>query len=175
MVARGAADKSVYPVNLPSPDRYVYMSGELVPETEATLSIYDTAVTTTTAPPPARPDSSTAWWAQVTLGDTITDSSRTFAHKPFKLEQHIRRLYDSAKAARIDIGFPPERMLEITLELLERNLPILEPDQDCWIVCGQLHQPSPCASLTRVSFRAATTSRAAAGPTRRRPLTPGAS
>ena len=61
MVARGAADKSVYPVNLPSPDRYVYMSGELVPETEATLSIYDTAVTTTTAPPPARPDS--AWWA----------------------------------------------------------------------------------------------------------------
>ena len=57
MVARGVADKSVYPVNLPSPDRYVYMSGELVPETEATLSIYDTAVTTTTTPPPARPDS----------------------------------------------------------------------------------------------------------------------
>ena len=51
MVARGAADKSVYPVNLPSPDRYVYMSGELVPETEATLSIYDTAVTTTTHTP----------------------------------------------------------------------------------------------------------------------------
>ena len=32
-------------------------------------------------------------------------------------------------------------MLEITLELLEKNLPILEPDQDCWIVYGQLHQP----------------------------------
>ena len=104
--------KSFYAPNRPSADRQVYISGALHKETEAVLSIFDTAVT---------------------LGDQITDSSRTFNHKPFKLEQHISRIYDSAKAARIDIGITQAEMMRITLELLENNLKMLKPHEDCWI------------------------------------------
>ena len=129
----GASVPSLYPVNRPSPDRLVYMSGELVPETEAKLSIFDSAVT---------------------LGDQITDSSRTFAHTPFKLEQHIRRLYDSALAARIDIGFSPERMMEITLDLLVRNLRYYGPEQDCWIVHNVSRGGGPDAPQTTEAGRA---------------------
>ena len=66
--------------------RQVYISGEMVPEDEAKISIFDTAVT---------------------LGDTVTESTRTFKHIPFKLDRHIQRLYKSLKVTRIDAGCGP--------------------------------------------------------------------
>ena len=54
--------------------RQVYLSGNIVPEAEAKISIFDSAVM---------------------LGNTITESTRTFAHKPYKLDEHIDRLYQS--------------------------------------------------------------------------------
>jgi branched-chain amino acid aminotransferase len=93
--------------------RQVYISGELVPEEEAKISIFDSAVT---------------------LGDTVTESTRTFAHQPFKLDRHIERLYLSLKVTRIDPGCDPEEMKRITLDLLETNLPQLGPEEDFWIV-----------------------------------------
>ena len=93
--------------------RQVYISGELVPEEEAKISIFDSAVT---------------------LGDTVPESTRTFAHQPFKLDRHIERLYLSLKVTRIDPGCDPEEMKRITLDLLETNLPQLGPEEDFWIV-----------------------------------------
>ena len=82
-------------------ERNVYLSGTLVPESQAKNSIFDSAVM---------------------LGDCVTESTRTFAHKPFKLGEHIARLYKSLKVARIDPGLSPEEMLTVTLELLQQNL-----------------------------------------------------
>lgn len=93
--------------------RLVYLSGQMVPESEARISIFDSAVM---------------------LGDTVTESSRTFGHKPFMLERHIERLYQSLKVTRIDPGHSPEEMLEITMNLLADNLPTLDDGEDCWIV-----------------------------------------
>ena len=93
--------------------RMVYLSGELVPESEAKISIFDSAVT---------------------LGDTVTESTRTFGHRPFKLERHIERLYKSLKVTRIDPGCEPAEMLEITQKVLETNLPLIEDHEDYWIV-----------------------------------------
>lgn len=95
------------------PGRQVYLSGEMVPEEEAKISIFDSAVT---------------------LGDTVTESTRTFAHKPFKLQRHVERLYKSLKVTRIDPGMGTEEMERVTLEVLEANLPTLAGDEDCWIV-----------------------------------------
>ena len=81
--------------------RLVYLSGDLVPEKDARISIFDAAVT---------------------LGYCVTDSSRTFGHKPFKLEPHIERLYLSLKVARIDPGLTRDQMLQATRDLLDRNL-----------------------------------------------------
>lgn len=95
------------------PSRQVYISGQLVPEEDAKISIFDTAVT---------------------LGDTVTESTRTFAHRPFKLDRHIERLYMSLKVTRIDPGCDPEELKRITLDLLETNLALIGPNEEYWIV-----------------------------------------
>ncbi len=93
--------------------RQVYLTGQVVVESEAKISIFDSAVM---------------------LGDTVTESTRTFGHRPFKLEQHIARLYKSLKVTRIDAGISEEEMLHVTLRLLETNLPTYREHEDCWIV-----------------------------------------
>ena len=91
----------------------VYLSGEMLPPDQAKISVFDTAVT---------------------LGDTVTESTRTFGHRPFKLESHIKRLYKSLKVSRINPGHSPEEMTAITLRVLETNLPHVPSDEDVWIV-----------------------------------------
>ena len=49
-------------------ERKVYISGEMMPESQARISIFDSAVM---------------------LGDTATESTRTFGHIPFKLKLKI--------------------------------------------------------------------------------------
>ena len=107
--------------------RLVYLSGELVPESEAKISIFDSAVM---------------------LGDCVTESIRTFRHQPFRLEDHIARLYRSLKVARIAPGHSPDELTRITLDVLDANRHAMKPEDDCWIVHnisrGLLkHGPSP--------------------------------
>lgn len=91
----------------------VYLNGELVPRDEAKISVFDSAVM---------------------LGDTVTESTRTFGHRPFKLDQHIDRLYKSLKITRINPGMTPAEMHELSLRVLEANAHLLGPDDDCWLV-----------------------------------------
>lgn len=93
--------------------RTVFISGQMVPESEAKISIFDSAVM---------------------LGDTVTESTRTFFHKPFKLDRHVARLYRSLKVTRIDPGYSPEELTRVSLDLLEANLPLLGPNEDYWLV-----------------------------------------
>lgn len=93
--------------------RQVYISGNLVPEAEAKISIFDSAIM---------------------LADTVTESTRTFGHIPFKLEEHIERLYRSLKLTRIDPGMSAKDMLRTTLEVFEANGGNYAAHEDCWIV-----------------------------------------
>lgn len=95
------------------PERLVYISGEYYPESEAKVSVFDSAVM---------------------LGDCVTDSTRTFGHKPFRLRDHIDRLYLSMKVCRFDCGLSADEMEQLTLEVFARNLPAYAPDMDLWIV-----------------------------------------
>lgn len=97
----------------PQQSRLVYLSGQLVPESEAKVSIFDAAVL---------------------LGDSITESTRTFRHQPFRLDDHMARLFKSLKVARIDPGLSVAELTRVTLETLEANLPIMDSTDDCWIV-----------------------------------------
>lgn len=94
-------------------ERQVYITGQMVPESKARISIFDSAVM---------------------LGDTATESTRTFRHRPFKLANHIERLFKSLKIMRIDPGCNSDQLLTITQNVLETNLPCYAQDQDCWIV-----------------------------------------
>jgi branched-chain amino acid aminotransferase len=91
----------------------VYINGDLFPPDEAKISIFDAAVM---------------------LGDTVTESTRTFRHVPFKLDLHMDRLYKSLKVTRIDPGLSREELTAATLGLLETNLRAVPPDEDVWIV-----------------------------------------
>jgi branched-chain amino acid aminotransferase len=86
----------------------------------------------------------------VTLGDTVTESTRTFAHQPFKLDRHIERLYLSLKVTRIDPGCDPEEMKRITLDL-RGWAPYYEAG--CHAVTAMSRMPSSQAVDARVKNR----------------------
>jgi branched-chain amino acid aminotransferase len=96
-----------------SSSHLVYLNGEFIPSHEAKISVFDAAVM---------------------LGDTVTESTRTFAHRPFKLEQHIDRLYKSLKVTRINPGITAAEMLDLSLQVLEVNLPRVAAEMDLWLV-----------------------------------------
>ena len=54
--------------------------------------------------------------------------------RPFKLSQHLDRLYDSMKATEIDSGLTKAKMEAATLEMLDRNRALFGPGEEAWIV-----------------------------------------
>lgn len=102
----------------------------MVPEFEAKISIFDSAVM---------------------LGDSLTESTRTFQHQPFRLDEHVTRLYRSLKMARVDPCLSPTELTRVTLDTLEANRSLMSPDDDCWIVHNisrGLMKPGPSPSQT---------------------------
>ena len=80
-----------------------------VPESEAKVSVLDSGFN---------------------AGDGVYDVTRTFAHQPFRLRDHTARLFRSLRYTRIDCGYRSEEMERATLEVLERNKPILAKDEE---------------------------------------------
>ena len=57
------------------------------------------------------------------LSDVVFDIARTFDGRPFRLQDHIDRLYRSMRYLRIDSGIAAEEMTEICSEVVRRNEP----------------------------------------------------
>lgn len=93
-------------------ERMAWFNGELMPESQVRISFRDRG------------------WL---LGDTAFDVTRTFAGKPFKLREHVERLYRSLKYLQIDPGFDAERMYDISQSVIEANVPLLGPHGDYWV------------------------------------------
>ena len=55
------------------------------------------------------------------VADVVFDQGRTFGGVPFRLEDHVNRLYRSLKYVRVDPGFGEEEMLEVCREGVARN------------------------------------------------------
>ena len=87
------------------PQRLVYFNGSYVSEQDARISIFDSALM---------------------FGDMVFEMTRSFKQKPYRLRNHMDRLYASMKYARIDCGLNIEEMESATEETIERNLPALE-------------------------------------------------
>ena len=93
-------------------ERVAYIDGEIVPESEAKVSIRD---------------------AGFLAGDAVFDTTRTFGGEIYRLQEHLDRFYRSLKYMRIDPGMTKERMAEITMQVLELNKPLLEENDDFWV------------------------------------------
>ena len=76
----------------------VYFRDGVVPASEARLAYYDYGII---------------------LGATLTDLVRTYRHKPFRLDDHLTRFYESCRYARIQPLLSPEETRAVTLELLD--------------------------------------------------------
>src|SRR5262249_10526625 len=72
---------------------------------------------------------------------TVTDLCRSFGHKPFRLDDHLRRFRKSCDLARVPLGKSDDELRGIVQELLARNTPLLSPAQDLALVL--LATPGP--------------------------------
>lgn len=67
-------------------------------------------------------------------GDAAFDATRTFNGAPFRLRQHVHRLYDSLRYLRIDPGMSEDEMERWSLEVVNHNYPLLPDNQDMWVM-----------------------------------------
>lgn len=91
----------------------VYLNDGFVPASQAHLNIYDLGIV---------------------LGATLTEMTRTFRHVPFRLEDHVARLYRSLKYSGIAPSFDQQRMVELTLEMNRHNAKLGGPAVEQGIV-----------------------------------------
>src|SRR5262249_55189813 len=66
-------------------------------------------------------------------GDGVFDMTRSFNGRSFKMKEHVERLYRSLRYLQIDPGLKPQEMIEISEEVLSRNLHLLGEHEDYWI------------------------------------------
>ena len=93
-------------------ERVVYINGDIVPESQAKIPIRDQGFI---------------------YGDAVFDTTRTFGGKIFKLKEHLDRFYMSLKYMRLDPGLTKERVAELTMQILDANLPLLGENDDYWV------------------------------------------
>ncbi len=78
----------------------VYVSGRYEPADRASVNVYDHGLL---------------------YGDGIFEGIRAYNGRVFKLEEHIDRLFASAKAIRLDIGQSRAEVIDIVLDACRRN------------------------------------------------------
>jgi len=89
--------------------RLVYFNGKLVPENEAKISIYDSALM---------------------FGDMVFEMTRSFNKKQFKLREHIDRLYTGLKILRIPLEMTPDEMEKACYQTIEANDHLFAEDDE---------------------------------------------
>ncbi|MGC4017125.1 MAG: branched-chain-amino-acid transaminase [Luteolibacter sp.] len=78
----------------------IWLDGNLVDESEAKISVFDHAVL---------------------YGDGVFEGIRIYNGRVFRLEEHIRRLFDSAKAIVLTIPWTYEEVIKATVETVAAN------------------------------------------------------
>lgn len=89
--------------------RVVWFNGKLVPEGEAKVSIYDSALM---------------------FGDVVFEMTRSFKKKQFKLKEHLERLYAGIKILRIPLKMTMDEMEKHVYEVIEANDHLFREDDE---------------------------------------------
>ena len=89
--------------------RLVYHNGEFVRESEARISIYDSALM---------------------FGDMVFEMTRSFNGTQFKLTEHLERLYSGLRILQIPIKQSIEELREICLETVKKNEPFFDHNDE---------------------------------------------
>ena len=81
-------------------DRVVYWNGKFIPESEARISIYDSALM---------------------FGDMVFEMTRSFNNVQFKMREHLERLYASMKMVHLPIPMSIDEMEQAAYDTIEAN------------------------------------------------------
>jgi len=90
-------------------ERQVWWNGKLIPESEARVSIYDSALM---------------------FGNTIFEMTRSFNKRHFKLREHLERLFNGIKILEIPVKYSIEDMLDAIKIVTEENEKLFESDDE---------------------------------------------
>jgi branched-chain amino acid aminotransferase len=91
----------------------VFLNRSLVPASQAHLAIFD---------------------AGIVLGATVTEMTRTFRHEPYRLDDHLDRLFRSLKYTRMDIGMAKAELASVSRELVAHNAKLVERDDELGLI-----------------------------------------
>ena len=89
--------------------RVVYFNGDFVPEADAKISIYDSALM---------------------FGDMVFEMTRSFNGEQWKLREHLERLYSGIKILRIPLKLTIDEMEAAVYEIIDRNKPAFNDDDE---------------------------------------------
>ena len=92
-----------------STQRRVYFNGKMVPESEARISIYDSALM---------------------FGDVVFEMTRSFNKQHFKLREHLERLVASARWLHIPLELSVSELEECCHQVSKANEPLFKPDDE---------------------------------------------
>jgi branched-chain amino acid aminotransferase len=81
-------------------EQVIYVNGEYVAAADARVSVFDHGLL---------------------YGDGVFEGIRAYNGRVFKLKEHIKRLYNAAKAISLEIPLSPQQMSEIVVESCRRN------------------------------------------------------
>ena len=81
-----------------------YLNGEYIPHSECKLPVFDLGIV---------------------LGAAVTDFTRTFNGVPFRIEDHVERLYRSCKYTYLKPKQTKEETIEISKKLVEHNSKVM--------------------------------------------------
>jgi len=81
-------------------EQWIFLNGNYVKKAEAVVSVYDHGFL---------------------YGDGVFEGIRSYGGNIFRLNEHLVRLYESAKSIMIEIPYTQEEMTQILVETLRRN------------------------------------------------------
>jgi branched-chain amino acid aminotransferase len=90
-------------------ERVAYVNGRVVPESAATVSIFDRGFLS---------------------GHGVFERTRTFRGELFRLDEHLARLFRSMRTVHLEPDLGPDALKELTVDLVERNRELLGPNDD---------------------------------------------
>jgi len=81
-------------------EQWIFIDGEFVRKEDAKISVYDHGFL---------------------YGDGVFEGIRVYGGNIFRLEQHLKRLYNSAKAIMLEIPYTSEEITAIIVQAIQRN------------------------------------------------------
>ncbi len=82
----------------------VFLNGQMIPALQAGLAVFDMGVV---------------------LGATVTEMTRTFRRQPFRLDDHLDRLFRSLRYVRFNLDITRDQLAAASRQLIEHNAALL--------------------------------------------------